>query len=57
MSCINTGATTAVVHRGKLIFTVYLCEGTDVTKKDEVNLMKEVVAMATLVSTGLSLTK
>lgn len=44
MSCINTGATTAVVHRGKLIFTVYLCEGTDVTKKDEVNLMKEVVA-------------
>ena len=44
MSCANTGATQVVVHRGKFIFTVYLCEGQDVTKTGEVNLVKEVVA-------------
>jgi hypothetical protein len=44
MSCSSTNASTVVVHRGKLVFTVYLCEGCDVTKKDEINLVKEVVA-------------
>jgi len=44
LSYSSSNCSIVIVHRGKLVFTVYDCSGSDPVKKDEINLVKEVIA-------------